>query len=505
MHRFGVLLPIFAILCGFTGAGFLLWAAQAQAPLATRWAAQVAADRLKALPDPTSGGSILALQDAGARARGLADAVVTPMVALKMPGLTSGAGAGDGPDRSQTAAAGSAPQVREIRASDKPQLGANNAPQFQLAGQSLSGWLSAGSGGAEPAKPRTTEVASAAPALPAPAAAVATNQTVVAQAAKPANEAQPDAALKDKAGTVADTLSQKFDDLMKSLTGGQVQPADAAKTEPGPTAPVDTVVAPSAEPPVAVAEAASDLVFSGLSFVAGGDQSGTITFSGRGLAGRQLKLFLNDVPIGATTVANNGRWLLDVTHALPLGDHQARADQLGADGKVTHSAIYMFARRAATVAGGETSIVPLAKMATAPAETVKSADASPPAPPVIKILPPDQMGKVASAAPDVATQATAEPVAMAKHASIHARAKLARRLLARKSNRHHHTVLVNLLRGSSVLHVRVPDGLSRASVGYTSQPRRLRPSPARKASSRRCHRAAGKHSIRVLHDVDDDL
>ena len=555
------------IVSGFSGAGYLLHEAQSLAPLAAQYAAVASADTLRALPDPLPNGSGEQLQVLSARTHDLAVETASSVAAIRAPAILEGAPSGDGPNRLQTAGLETSAQLTAIAAPVVALPGQIDPGQIQFAGRSFSNWITSLSGGADPEPVVVASVAAPAPApdvkvaslpapiepvpaapkantpAPAPAATVAAapaldtlapslpapigatpsaaapavsdplpdpNEAVVAQTAKPAD----DAAAKDSAGSVADTLNQKFNDLMKSLTGAEEQPAPPADTAAAPQAPA------ASDAPVSVAEAASDLALSGLSFAAGADESGTITLSGRGIAGRKLKLFLNDEPIGATTVAQNGRWLFDVTHPLPLGDHQARADLLGADGKVTHSAIYMFARQAATVAGGETTIVPLAKMATAPAEAAKPVDvaaAAPAAPEaakpdvikpdVIKIVPPDEMAKQPAATPEVASVPEAKPVVAAKRRTVQARAKpVVRRQIARTPQSHPHTVVVNIRRGSNVERVRVPDGLLRTSVGHLLQPRRARHAHphARKAAARRCHRAAPRHAVHERSERDDD-
>ena len=560
------------IVSGFSGAGYLLSEAQALAPLASQYAATATADTLRAVPNPLPGGTGDRMQALSDRTQQLAMETATTVAAIKIPAILEGAPAGNEPNRLQTAALESAKQLSAVTAPDLAAPGQIDPGQIQFAGRSFSNWITALSSSAGPAKPEPAVVATVAsplpapapvasapvpdlpevkvaslpapiqpvvvapkaeaaapapvalvPSLPAPIAATPSaatpavsdplpdpNETVVAQAAKPTD----DAAAKESAGSVADTLNQKFNDLMKSLTGSEQEPAPPADTAAVQQAPA------ASDAPATVTEAASDLVLSGLSFVAGADDSGTITLSGRGIAGRKLKLYLNDEPIGSTTVSGNGRWLVDVSHPLPLGDHQARADLLGGDGKVTHSAIYMFARQAATVAGGETSIVPLAKMATAPAEPAKPVEvaaATPAAPEaakpgviepgVIKIVPPAEMTKEPPATvPEVAAVPEAKPVVTAKPRMLPARVKPVRRQLARSVPSHPHTVVVNIRRGSNVEHVRVPDGLLRTSVGHLLQPRRARHShpQARKATARRCHRAAARHAVHERRERDDD-
>ena len=558
------------IVSGFSGAGYLLHEAQSLAPLATQYAAVATADTLRAVPDPLPNGSGEQLQALGARTRELAVETASTVAAIRAPAILEGAQSNDGPNRLQTVGLEASEQLKGVAAPALPLPVQIDPGQIQFAGRSFSNWITSLSGGADPEPAVVASVAAPLPApvavapapdvevaslpapiepvpaapkvekpAPAPAATVAAapapdtlapslpapigatlsaaapavsdplpdpNEAVVAQTAKPAG----DAAAKDSAGSVADTLNQKFNDLMKSLTGAEEQPAPPADTAAAPQAPA------ASDAPASVAEAASDLVLSGLSFAAGADESGTITLSGRGIAGRKLKLYLNDEPIAGTTVAENGRWLVDVTRPLPLGDHQARADLLGADGKVTHSAIYMFARQAATVAGGETTIVPLAKMATAPAETAEPVDVAAAAPEaakaesvqpgVIKIVPPDEMAKQPAATPEVASVPEAKPVVAAKRRIVQAQAKPVRRQIARKAQSQPHTVVVNIRRGSNVERVRVPDGLLRTSVGHLLQPRRARHAHphARKATARRCHRATARHAVHERRERDDD-
>lgn len=557
MHRYGVLLPICAIIAGFSVAGYVVRASGELAPAASQQAAEAAVDTLRKIPDPMAEAALDALQAVGQQARATAGDAVKAIAALA-PILPDPASSGEaGSNRLQAVAVHAAKQLQSLPPPVQAATVSTDPGEIQIAGQSLSAWLSTLAGGqSEPAAPAPkteiatvtppapvpapqTEVATLAlptpalpapvvaqvtvarepaPVAPAPSAAIAANPmtaapephtagTVVAQAAGGATETPAGASDQENAGTVAKQLNERFNDLMKSLTGSDKpsDSADTAKSNAAETPPADIAATPSSpatgETPAAVAEAASDLVLSALSFAPGADDKGVITLSGRGLPGRKLALFLDDKQVGTSDVAQNGHWLLDVTEPLPLGDHQARADLLGANGKVTHSAIYMFARQAAIVAGGETTIVPLAKMATAPAEPAPAkpaevAAATPAEPDVIKIIPPDQMEKTTAATPELAPS-PAEPIVTVKRQYAQTRAKPQRRLLARNGVAHPHTVVVNVHRGAVLVRVRVPDGLLRVSVAHVLQPRRARHghprhAQARKAVPRRCRRIAAR-------------
>ena len=571
MLRYGVLLPICAIIAGFSVAGFLVRQAGYVGPMESQQIAQAAADTLRAVPDPMVGAPLDALQSAAAKLHATANATAKGVIAVGANIPSTAAFGADDPTRLRVVAAQVAQRLDAVPSPIPDGAYPTDVGAIQIAGLSLTNWFNSltGTQPQPPIQAANVEVAAvtpptapapavvaamstpkavaapepepATPALSAPVAGtptsaapdVAQNEpapdaTVVAQATAPSTEPAPAGGDKDKAGSVADQLNQRFNDLMKSLTGSEPQPGDTAKAPDEPTpgaAPADVAGTPAApasgEPPVSVAEAASDLVLSGVSFVPGTDESGVITLSGRGLAGRKLQLFLDDKQVGASEVAQNGHWLLDVTHPLPLGDHQARADLLADDGKVTHSAIFMFARQAATVAGGESTIVPLAKMATAPAEPPKTdvAAATTATPDVIKIVPPDQMDKTAPAAPVVAeapAAAVAKPAVVAPRRVAQLRSTPVRRLVARAIAKRPHSVVVTLHLGASIVHVRVPDGLVRSSVGHVSQPRRARHAQprhgqarkatvhARKVAARRCHRPAARPAPHAWSDRDDD-
>ncbi len=547
MLRRGVLLPIGAIVCGFAAAGFLVDRAHSMDVQAPQQAATTAANALRNLPDPLQGAVSDRLLTVGEKTLAGARNAAALLASIKGPAILEADAVATDPSRLQDAATLSARQLQALALpSSEPDALPAHPGQIQFAGRSLSNWLTTLSNSGQ--NPQGDTVVIAATPLPAPAPVAtaplsAPSATMVepAPVAKPAQDPQatvttvpaqpsptndkPTEAVaaqanpataapepmapaaengKPDAGSVADTLNQKFNDLMKSLTGSEAQPADTAKAQPGPApnaSPADAAAAPQApasgEPPVVVAEAVSDLVFSDISFVPAADGNGVITLSGRGLPGRKLQLFLDDKQVGNTSVGDKGRWLLDVTQPLPLGEHQARAELLGDDGKATHSAIFMFARQAAIAAGGETTIVPLAKMATAPAEPAvpaKTAEATPVpnVAEVIKIVPPAEMAKDPPAAPVVAAAPAAtrsvpvakpaiaaKPLRIAKPRYAQARPKPVRRQIARIKENQPKTSVVNVVRGSKIERVRVPDGILRSSVGRAVQPRRARQAQVR--------------------------
>ncbi len=606
MFRYGIVLPLAAVIGGFSIVGFVVREAALLDPQGPQQAAQSVAATLRAMPDPMPTAAVAGTTRAQDAARQLAQTIVAlvPAEPVATPNFTAPNGlqlaaqalavrlesgrdtvaasvvapatatpaSDNGSSRAQIAAQsigrwlngisssqdGSDVQTAALQPSSTP-IAKATVPDAKVAVPPVAPVIAAEVPSAAPAPkseaPATVKVAEPATASPKPAetpAVVAqTSPPAPAQPAAPAADSKAvdpeiDQAAKDKAGNMADSLSKGFTDLLRTLSGKEQQPdpnapADAAKSV---TPPPELAAGAAGEVLTPVAATPSELVFSSLRFDPGVAETGVITLSGRGVAGRMLMLYLDGQQVGTTSVSGNGRWLLDVPKALPIGKHEARAELLASDGKPTHAAVFTFLRQAATGAGQESTIVPLAMTATAPSEPAAEPDklakadadsaarAVPATPTVADAVTPEavvatkpELGakprtdKIKLTARSPASKAKAVKIARAQPAAKPITKKVAQRVakaparqvaqVARPAvrtptipvtvavNRANTVVTVNIVRqgralmhvykGSKTFTIRVPDGIVRVNLGSALKPRcvrRQRNATARKATMR---------------------
>ncbi len=65
------------------------------------------------------------------------------------------------------------------------------------------------------------------------------------------------------------------------------------------------------------------------------DASGNIIFSGRGKAGAAVRIYVDNTAAGEVKADDAGRWMFAGTSAVAAGTHMLRADEIGANGKVS--------------------------------------------------------------------------------------------------------------------------------------------------------------------------
>lgn len=398
MRRIGWILPLAEIIGGFTAAGYLVQQSGSDPSMGPRDLARAAAT---ALSQPGSGDTVRS-----------ADTPTAAEVVAKSLAKILNEAAPSGP--AETARVPSEANRAQIAAKSlaevlKPEAGA--ATQLSSKAPTVAGEVAQATGKwltevvpAEPAWPPAPKIAQApqapAPVEPTPAPGVEKAPIVVeklppatpvpaapaelpqaAQVApepppppapaateppKAAETPAPDQAARDEAGSIADSLTKGFNDIMKSITGAETT-APEGTPAPAQSPPGSAPPQVATEVTVPPASRAAEMVFSSLRYDPAAGKDGMVTLSGRGVPGRRLTVSLDAELVGVVTVAQNGRWLIEVAKSLTLGSHEARAEHPAPDGKPTHSAVFTFERRPATVAGGESAIVPLAMTATAPA------------------------------------------------------------------------------------------------------------------------------------------
>ena len=86
------------------------------------------------------------------------------------------------------------------------------------------------------------------------------------------------------------------------------------------------------------------------------DEKGSTTIAGQAAPGARVELYVDNSHAGGAKADAEGRWAVTPGRALPPGDYRLRADQLGADGKVTARVETPFSRPA-QVAGMPSGMV----------------------------------------------------------------------------------------------------------------------------------------------------
>jgi nucleoid-associated protein YgaU len=98
------------------------------------------------------------------------------------------------------------------------------------------------------------------------------------------------------------------------------------------------------------------------------DASGNIIFSGRGRPSAVVRLYIDNSAAGEVKADDAGRWMFAGTSAVSAGTHMLRADEIGADGKVSSRIELPFLRE---------EPAKVAAAAPAAAEPVPAAEAAP--------------------------------------------------------------------------------------------------------------------------------
>ncbi len=152
-----------------------------------------------------------------------------------------------------------------------------------------------------------------------------------------------------------------------------------------PDEPTKIIQAPKAAEPVAMADSVK---LDAVDY----DAAGNIIFSGRGRPSAVVRLYIDNSAAGEVKADDAGRWMFAGTSAVAAGTHMLRADEIGADGKVSSRVELPFLREE-----------PAKVAAAAPAAAEPVPAASEPAPAAVAAAPavePAAETQVAAAAPE---------------------------------------------------------------------------------------------------------
>lgn len=173
-------------------------------------------------------------------------------------------------------------------------------------------------------------------------------------------------AMVSKPGEASRIITKPVADATTAASGqvAKVEPSPAtAETAAGIAKPADTAVSTLATGNVAAAAATGDKSIVGVSAVE--IEGKKIFVAGNAKAGALVRIYADDTLVGETKTDEQGRFVVDGTIELPVGNHTIRADMMGADGsKVELRAAVPFDRpvgdQVAAVAQGNAqgSVVP---------------------------------------------------------------------------------------------------------------------------------------------------
>lgn len=173
-------------------------------------------------------------------------------------------------------------------------------------------------------------------------------------------------AMVSKPGEASRIITKPVADATTAASGqvAKVEPSPAtAETATGIAKPADTAVSTLATGNVAAAAATGDKSIVGVSAVE--IEGKKIFVAGNAKAGALVRIYADDTLVGETKTDEQGRFVVDGTIELPVGNHTIRADMMGADGsKVELRAAVPFDRpvgdQVAAVAQGNAqgSVVP---------------------------------------------------------------------------------------------------------------------------------------------------
>ena len=83
------------------------------------------------------------------------------------------------------------------------------------------------------------------------------------------------------------------------------------------------------------------------------DAKGLIRPSGKATPGAELRIYLDNRPLGAATADERGQWSLRSADPAPSGQHSLRVDQLGRDGQIAARVEVPFTRAAPSLAAAK--------------------------------------------------------------------------------------------------------------------------------------------------------
>ncbi|WP_163001235.1 LysM peptidoglycan-binding domain-containing protein [Pannonibacter phragmitetus] len=239
----------------------------------------------------------------------------------------------------------------------------------------------AASEAAPAAAPEGEPAAEAAPAEPAPVAAETAapeaGTTEPAAASAPESASAPEAAPQATAEAAPDAASDATPDAA---------PEAAAEAAPEQAAvPAGAAPAPAPEPaPVAAAPAPAEApaaevkpVIAPVTVEAVESEDGKLYVAGTSTADALLRIYVADALVGETKANGDGRWLLETTAEIPVGDVEVRADHVD---PVTGAVL---ARAAVSFRKAEPQEIVLSKVEEAGSEGASDAAAAPQVPNVI--------------------------------------------------------------------------------------------------------------------------
>jgi nucleoid-associated protein YgaU len=144
--------------------------------------------------------------------------------------------------------------------------------------------------------------------------------------AKPESSAPVAAAMPPKAPAPSEPASPPASEQ----TTERAKTPEVAAAPPTVTAETPGTKKPEAELP--------KVVFNSVDYAEAEGETGSVALTGTGEPGARIHLFLNNHPLGETTVADDGSWSFEASRKLHPGQHNIRADQLEAGGTVVASA-----------------------------------------------------------------------------------------------------------------------------------------------------------------------
>lgn len=254
-------------------------------------------------------------------------------------------------------------EVASAEATPKPE---ETAPAAEAAPEAASEAAPAAAPEGEPA-------AEAAPAEPAPAAAetaapeAGTTEPAAASAPEPASA--PEAAPQATAEAAPDAAPDAAPEA--AAEAGPEQAAVPAGAAPEP-APVATAPAPAEAPAAEVKPVIAPVTVEAVE-----SEDGKLYVAGTSTADALLRIYVADALVGETKANGDGRWLLETTAEIPVGDVEVRADHVD---PVTGAVL---ARAAVSFRKAEPQEIVLSKVEEAGSEGASDAAAAPQVPNVI--------------------------------------------------------------------------------------------------------------------------
>lgn len=252
-------------------------------------------------------------------------------------------------------------EVASAEATPKPE---EAAPATEAAPEAASEAAPAAAPEGEPA-------AEAAPAEPAPAAAetAAPEAGTTEPAAASAPEAAPQATAEAAPDAASDATPDAAPEAAAEAAPEQAAVPAGAAPEPAPVAAAPAPAeAPAAEVKPVIAPVTVEAVES---------EDGKLYVAGTSTADALLRIYVADALVGETKANGDGRWLLETTAEIPVGDVEVRADHVD---PVTGAVL---ARAAVSFRKAEPQEIVLSKVEEAGSEGASDAAAAPQVPNVI--------------------------------------------------------------------------------------------------------------------------